>query len=127
MRQRNAIYITGNAICDYITKDDKKPVVWGVDQILEAKTRTHKKFGTLSIKKAQVLEQLMHYHDWYQIYDNDALAAAALTSYSYQSIRSGYEDIQVVKDARRSLGERRVTYFLEKGNPLDRGTQINSS
>lgn len=96
-------------LCSYVTKEDKNPVVWGeysLDQIMEIAAPVRSRINTLPTG-------LYKCNDWYEVYEQDSLKDRLMRGYN--NIRNVFEDLRVLKEKKRTLGEKLVEY-LRKNN-----------
>lgn len=110
-------------MCEYITKQDKEPLIWGqygLQQVLEAAEahKKHKSTEENAIGRAEILvDRLGQCKEWIDIYDDPLLTKEALKAYS--SLRNIYEDLLIVKDKKTTIAEKIVKYLFEHGEPVE--------
>lgn len=110
-------------MCEYITKQDKEPLVWGqysLHQVLEAAEahKKHKSTEENAIGRAEgIVQRMQQCKEWIDIYDDPLLTKEAIRSYS--SLRSIFDDLLIVKDKKTTTAERISKYLFEHGEPLE--------
>lgn len=111
------------ALCEYVMKEDKDPILWGEDTKLEdiksmiKKRKQHKKSRKTENTKGDIIKKLRDKKEWYHIYDDQQLTEACIRYYS--GMRAVYEDLQVVKEIKTTVQERITAYLHQHENPRE--------
>ena len=107
-------------MCQYITKEDKTPMVWGqysLKQVLDAAeaNKKHKKIEDTAARAQYIFQKLQKRNEWLDIYEEPLLLKEALRSHS--NLINLFEDVSVIRDRKKTIAEKIVTYLFEHGEP----------
>lgn len=107
-------------MCQYITKEDKTPMVWGqysLKQVLDAAeaNKKHKKIEDTAARAQYIFQKLQKRNEWLDIYEEPLLLKEALRSHS--NLRNLFEDVSVIRDRKKLLLKKLSRTSLNMENP----------
>ena len=106
------------SVCKYVTKEDKKPLLWGhtLEDVAKIIKQFEQKKGIpKDDKEKHILEKVKDSTDWFSVYQDEIVAKACLTSYN--AVRSVFADLEIVLKMGRSVEDRLKKDLEEHGNP----------
>lgn len=90
--------------CQYVMKEDPKPLVWGEDTVETIKEMLAARKGHKGTTKREIMQKLKGLKDWYETYEDPELHTMLLSKEN--ALKNVFEDIQVIKDRESQLKER---------------------
>ena len=98
-------------------KEDPEPFFWGGGDLSQTQkdlkaARQHK---GKRVDNSELIEKLKKCDEWIQVYNDPDIVRIIL--HSYNTVRSVYEDMKVIKERESPLQQRFINYLREKGWP----------
>lgn len=106
-------------VCKYLLKEDADPFFWGNGDLLtvqnEIKACTN--HTRKPVSNMEIIDKLKNLDEWEHVYKDPDLLNMIFRSYN--TLRSVYEDMRLIKDSESSLHTRFIKYLSDRGQPAE--------